>query len=133
MFSFKVYGKWENGVTNYYKAWMPLCFMPYKKKEERLACRRRWYAKNKSSEKAHVKRRKGEIRIWFQKYKEFLKCSICGENHPATIDFHHKIGKKENGISKMVADGYSIDRIEKELEKCAVLCANCHRKVHFRK
>jgi len=107
--------------------------MPYKNKEDRLACRRRWYAKNKASEKAHVKRRKGEIRIWFQKYKEFLKCSKCGENHPATIDFHHKIGKKENGISKMVADGYSIDRIKKELEKCDVLCANCHRKVHFRK
>ena len=106
--------------------------MPYKDKEERLACRRRWYSENKSSEKAHVKRRKGEIRTWFQKYKESLKCSKCEENHPATIDFHHKVGKKENGISKMVADGYSINRIKKELEKCDVLCANCHRKVHFK-
>jgi len=105
--------------------------MPYKEKEKRLICRREWYANNKTSEKAHVKRRKGEIRIWFQKYKEFLKCSKCGENHPAVIDFHHRIGKKEYGVSKMVADGYSIDRIKKELEKCDVFCANCHRKVHF--
>ena len=105
--------------------------MPYKNKEERLACRRRWYAKNKSSEKIHVKRRKNEIRLWFQGQKASLRCSKCGENHPATIDFHHKIGEKEIGVSKMVADGYSINRIKKELEKCDVLCANCHRKVHF--
>ncbi|MBU2576904.1 MAG: hypothetical protein KKF50_04220 [Nanoarchaeota archaeon] len=106
--------------------------MPYKDPEKKRECRRKWYAKNKSSEKAHVQRRKGKIKLWFKKYKAFLKCSKCEENHPATIDFHHKIGKKENNISKMVADGYSIDRIKIELEKCNVLCANCHRKEHFK-
>lgn len=105
--------------------------MPYKDKEKRLECRRKWYAENKDSEKTHVIRRKNEIRKWFQEYKKSLRCSKCGENHPATIDFHHRIGKKENGISKMVGDGYSIERIKKELEKCEVLCANCHRKVHY--
>ncbi len=104
--------------------------MPYKDKEKRLECRRKWYAENKDSEKAHVIKRKNEIRKWFQEYKKSLKCSKCGEDHPATIDFHHRIGNKENGISKMVGDGYSIERIKEELEKCEVLCANCHRKVH---
>ena len=111
---------------------MPFRFMPYKDKKKRLECRRRWYAKNKSSEKAHVQKRKKEIKAWFQRYKEGLSCSKCGENHPAIIDFHHKYGKKEGGISKMVADGYSIVRIEKELSKCIVLCSNCHRKIHFK-
>ncbi|MCK5449769.1 hypothetical protein KAI32_02805 [Candidatus Pacearchaeota archaeon] len=106
--------------------------MPYKDKEKRLDCRRRWYAKNKDSEKAHIQKRKNEIKLWFQEYKSSLKCSECEENHPATIDFHHNSGKKENNISKMVADGYSILRIRKELEKCSVLCSNCHRKKHFR-
>ena len=110
---------------------MLLNIMPYKNKEERLACRRRWYAKNKASEKAHVWRRKKEIKSWFQKYKSSLKCSKCGETHPAVIDFHHHFGRKENGISKMVSDGYSIARIKKELSKCHVLCSNCHRKIHF--
>ena len=105
--------------------------MPYKDPEKRRACRRKWYAENKKSEKSHVKRRKLEIKKWFQEYKSSLKCLKCGENHVSTIDFHHRVGNKENGISKMVADGYSIDRIQKELEKCDVLCANCHRKVHF--
>ena len=122
----------RKGDTNNYKGWIPSVVMPYKNKEERLACRRRWYAKNKSSEKAHVRRRKKDIRRWFQKYKSSLKCSKCGEDHPATIDFHHNSGKKENNISKMVADGYSIQRIKNELDKCIALCSNCHRKKHFK-
>jgi hypothetical protein len=105
--------------------------MPYKDPEKKRECRRKWYANNKSSEKAHVKKRKIEIRNWFQKYKSSLKCSKCMESHPSTIDFHHNSRNKENNISKMVADGYSIERIKKEFGKCDVLCANCHRKVHF--
>jgi len=120
------------GFTNFYKGWYPIIFMPYKDPEKRKAFRRKWYAKNKKSEKAHVKRRKLEIRKWFQKYKSSLKCSKCGENHIATIDFHHRIENKEKGVSIMVADGYSIKKIKEEIEKCDVLCANCHRKIHFK-
>ena len=105
--------------------------MPYKDKEKRLACRRKWYAENRSSEKAHVKKRKLEIKKWFLRHKGNLECSRCGENHIATIDFHHNSGAKEKNVSKMVANGYSVDRIRIELGKCIVLCANCHRKEHF--
>ena len=31
----------------------------------------------------------------------------------------------------MISFGYSKDRIEAEIEKCIVLCANCHRKEHY--
>lgn len=107
--------------------------MPHKDIEKRRVYRRKWYAKNKKSERAHIKRRKLEIRKWFWDYKSGLRCSRCGENHVSTIDFHHRVGKKENAVSKMVAEGYSIVRIEQEIKKCDILCANCHRKVHFRK
>lgn len=106
--------------------------MPYKNPEKRRECRRRWYSNNKESEKSHVKRRKKDIKLWFQEHKRNLKCIICNENHPATIDFHHNQGEKEHGISKMVAEGYSIERIKKEINKCEVLCSNCHRKKHFK-
>jgi len=107
--------------------------MPYKDPEKRREFRRNWYKKNKESEKAHVKRRKSEIKKWFEKYKSNLKCSKCKENHPSTIDFHHKQGEeKENAISHLVSNGYSIKKIESELKKCQVLCSNCHRKLHYR-
>lgn len=104
--------------------------MPFKDPEKKNEYRRKWYQENKSSEKAHVARRKKSIREWLEKYKTNLKCTLCQENHPATIDFHHKSGK-EFLISYMVANGYSIKRVKKELEKCEVLCSNCHRKLHY--
>lgn len=107
--------------------------MPYKDPEKRRACRRRWYANNKKSEKDHVKRRKNEIKKWFEYYKSKLFCLKCKENHPATLEFHHKTRKnKEMMVAIMVYNGYSIERIKKEMEKCIVLCANCHRKVHYK-
>ncbi len=107
--------------------------MPIKDLELRRAYRRRWYAQNRDSEKQHVSRRKKEIKKWFENYKNNLKCIKCEENHPATLDFHHKDSKiKEFGINSRVHSGYSIDLIKKELEKCEVLCANCHRKLHYK-
>ena len=107
--------------------------MPYKDPEKRKECRRRWYANNPESEKRHVKKRKNKIKKWFEDYKLRLCCSKCSENHPATLDFHHKFRKnKEMDVAKMVYEGYSIERIKKELKKCIVLCANCHRKEHYK-
>ncbi|MBT7706039.1 hypothetical protein HN747_01185 [archaeon] len=105
--------------------------MPYKDPGKRREYRRRWYKNNKDSEKIHVARRKKELRRWFQEFKKELECSKCGENHPATIDFHHR-GEKENEISYMVANGHSKEKILKEIEKCGVLCANCRRKLHYK-
>ena len=98
--------------------------MPYKEIDKRRECRRRWYSENKRSEKDHVSRRKNEIRSWFKNFKLNLKCSECGEDHPSTIDFHHSSKNKEAGVSMMVANGYSIERIKIEISKCIVLCAN---------
>ena len=106
--------------------------MPIKDIQKRREYRRKWYALNKKSEQAHVNRRKKEITNWFKKYKESLHCLMCGETHPATLDFHHKNRTdKEFGINTRVHSGYSIDKIKQEIEKCEVLCANCHRKLHY--
>ncbi len=104
--------------------------MPFKDIEKRRTYRREWYYKNKKSEIAHVVRRKKELKKWILDYKKTLKCSRCSENHPSTIDFHHNLGKKEMNISQMVCEGYSRERIKKEVRKCEVLCSNCHRKEH---
>ncbi len=107
--------------------------MPYKDLDKRRAYRRNWYSLNRESEKAHISRRKKEIKKWFKEYKKTLRCIKCGENHPATLDFHHK-NKRDKlfGINTKVHAGYSIQRVQKEIKKCEVLCANCHRKFHYK-
>ena len=107
--------------------------MPYKDPEKRRECRRRWYTNNKKSEIAHVVRRKKEIRNWFLDFRSKLKCLKCGEDHPAILDFHHKDSKRKDfTVTYMTYYGYSKERIKKEISKCIVLCANCHRKLHYK-
>lgn len=52
----------------------------------------------------------------------------CGESDIRCLDFDHIRGEKDRNISRMVRDGYSLESIKREIEKCVVLCANCHRK-----
>lgn len=56
-------------------------------------------------------------------------CKIQDENY-AIYDFHHISGEKDFTISK--ANGKSFTSIKKELDKCILLCSNCHRKRHYK-
>jgi len=104
--------------------------MPYKDPKKKREYQRTWYARNSKLTISKVAKRRKKIKFWFQKYRNNLKCERCGENHPATLDFHHK-GNKKKGINFMFHWGYSIDTIKNEIKKCKVLCANCHRKLHY--
>lgn len=64
--------------------------------------------------------------------KEFgNKCYYCkGEFHPAVFDFHHvNPSEKEFGFGDKTSP-LTWKRIEKEMKKCVMLCANCHRLHH---
>mgnify|MGYP000644676537 CR=1 FL=1 len=77
-------------------------------------------------------REKYRIFLMKQKAVEYLggKCSICGYNKcNRALDFHHiNPEEKDNTISSLY--NYSWDNIKKELDKCILLCANCHRELH---
>ena len=59
------------------------------------------------------------------------KCEICGYNRcEAALEFHHKDpSQKDFGIAYK---GYtrSLEECKKEVDKCMLLCATCHREVH---
>ena len=55
-------------------------------------------------------------------------CQNCGETDPRVLEFHH-VGDKDSEITRLVSGGWSIKRIQEEIGKCQVLCANCHRKI----
>jgi hypothetical protein len=106
--------------------------MPFKDIQKKNEYRREWYRNNSLTGKESVRKRKIKIKKWFYDYKSLLSCSICSESHPAIIDFHHK-GNKREQVAQMAHYGYSIESIKKEMEKCDILCANCHRKLHWKK
>lgn len=64
---------------------------------------------------------------------EYLKknpCAVCGETDPVVLDFHHK-GNKVKEVSIIKNGSGSLDKLVEEIEKCEVLCANCHRRKHY--
>lgn len=59
-----------------------------------------------------------------------LGCSFCTEKNPVCIDFHHKNeDTKVDGIAIM-KKSYGFSKLKTEIEKCILVCANCHRKIH---
>ncbi|MBT7929809.1 hypothetical protein HN682_07845 [Candidatus Peregrinibacteria bacterium] len=63
------------------------------------------------------------------KYKLDTGCQICGySKNPHAMDFHHVVGEKEFLISQGCT--VPIPQLIAEIEKCAVLCSNCHRELH---
>ena len=65
---------------------------------------------------------------FLQQYKMEKGCSVCGYNEiPQALEFDHiDRSKKKFGMNK--AWKYKWSTIMEELEKCVVLCSNCHRK-----
>lgn len=61
-----------------------------------------------------------------------MPCVVCGQQfHPCAMDFHHKNeDEKSREVSRLVGMGCSQDRLIKEIAKCEVLCAVCHRIRH---
>ena len=95
--------------------------------------RKNWYegsAKEKHLENVHERKRRvrDEAREYVWNYLLSHPYIQCGESNPVVFEFHHREGK-DKAVSEMVAGGYPIHKIQAEINKCDVLCANCHRKL----
>lgn len=86
-----------------------------------------WKDKFKNRE-AVVKRRR-KLRLMSLEYKGG-KCSVCGyKKCNAALEFHHVNPKtKSFGLSK-TGQTRSWEIIKVELDKCILVCANCHREI----
>ena len=104
--------------------------MPYKDKEKQAASQKKYYLKNKEKYTNACRKRRKNYQDWILEIKQSLECSECPEKHPAVLDFHH-VDEKENSICNMVSSRVPKKIILAEIEKCIVLCANCHRKLHW--
>ena len=64
-----------------------------------------------------------------RKYKQSKGCQDCSETDPIVLEFDHREpSKKEVTIGTVIRFGWSLERLMKEIEKCDVVCANCHRR-----
>lgn len=95
---------------------------------KRVTANQRYHTKEKTDRRAYDGQRSAEGREMINAYKA-SGCMVCRESSIPCLDLHHRDPtEKEFTISS--AQSMSRGRIAAELEKCVVLCATCHRKVH---
>ena len=109
--------------------------MPYKdpivRKEKHAEYSRKHYEANKAKVIAANDIRKKEGKEKWAEFKSSLKCTKCGFNHTAALDFHHEDpSQKEYNVNRLVSNKQFV-KAYKEIKKCVVLCANCHRIHHY--
>lgn len=104
--------------------------MPYKDPHDPrlLAARRKHYYKNKQPYLDRAKAAKAELARYIDELKESTPCMDCGVQYPFYVmQFDHREGEEKlNNIAKMRADGLSLKRVQDEIAKCDLVCANCH-------
>lgn len=126
--------KWSGGLSG----WAMVLYDSKQKKKEYM---KKWreknpdydkkrYSKNKEyflENKRKNRRKKNQI---IKEYKRKHPCK-CGEKHPCALDFHHlKKDETNQNISDLIRRNTSLKKIFEEIDKCIVVCANCHRKIH---
>ena len=83
----------------------------------------------KAEIRLNAARRRQELmdKVW--EYKNNNNCVDCDESDPIVLEFDHlpQFDKTEN-ISVMIRNGVSWENIQKEIAKCELVCANCHRR-----
>ena len=98
-----------------------------------LSADQRWHYRNVERNTERSLRRRDRHRMWANRLqRQRGGCSRCKETDPACLDFHHvETDEKVMSVAKMISYGYGKDSLKREIEKCTVLCANCHRKEHY--
>lgn len=57
------------------------------------------------------------------------KCSKCGyKKCVAALEFHHKDPKEKDFT--ISGKSWSFDKLKKEVDKCIIVCSNCHKEIH---
>ena len=94
------------------------------------ACKKIYDANNNANNRARVRQNKRNSRERNRRFVlDYLMgkwCSACPEDNPIVLEFHHRGNKKEN-VGNAIQKGWSLKLLLQEIEKCTILCANCHR------
>lgn len=99
-------------------------------REKRLKQKNRWYIDNREMWKVKMSIARKKIRDFINDYKLSKGCAICGYNKcVAALEFHHN-GDKE--FLPNASSGRNIESLKEEINKCIVLCSNCHRELHYK-
>lgn len=98
--------------------------------QKRKKYQKKYYEAHKEKVKENSRRAREKFHKKWTEFKASLSCTKCGESHPAALDFHHIVRSKTNKKVFKLVHNHNWTDLMLEIDKCVVLCANCHRKHH---
>ena len=106
--------------------------MAYKNKDDERAFQKRHYEKNKDIYKQRASESRKRTRLRNKQYVQGIKtenpCADCGiKYHFSQMDFDHINNDKEFNLASVTNATISLSRIKAEIDKCELVCSNCHR------
>lgn len=108
--------KGKDGLSS----WCRPCYSEYD--------RNRYRQGDRARKEANRQARFGRVCIKMWELLCDSACAHCGNDDPEVLEFDHREqSDKDFNISEMLRS-YSWSRIQTEIDKCDILCANCHRK-----
>lgn len=94
---------------------------------------RNHYQQNKDVLRPQIRetsrRRRRSIRAWIDDIKS-CGCQLCPEDDICCLDFHHLLSEEKELTISVAMHANSVVKVLEEINKCVVLCRNCHSKVH---
>ena len=77
-------------------------------------------------------KKRGLLRKWESVQNRGGKCEECGyKANLAAIEFHHRNPEEKSfGLDLRAFSNTRLEVLQEEIDKCAMLCANCHRELH---
>lgn len=114
--------------------------MSYRQIEKELGCSKStisYHVSDGQKIKAIQRQRDARSRVakFIQQLKQETPCADCRENYPYWImEFDHLPDSiKEFNVSEYRQRTISLEKIKIEIDKCELVCANCHRtRTHYR-
>lgn len=90
-------------------------------KDAKYQCKSCWNKRSYAATKSRITE--------YMESRGGAKCQICGyDKCVAALDFHHRDPTEKDPLWNK---SWSIKRLKTELDKCDILCSNCHRELHW--
>lgn len=92
--------------------------------------RRAWYRANKQHHLQNIRRFNQTVNERISNWKKTLKCCVCSEKESCCLEFHHVDDTTKDFNLSHSWRTVGLPKYISELNKCVVVCSNCHKKIH---
>ena len=98
--------------------------------ERKKEYQRRYSLENRERLYKQDATRRAKLSAYVRSIKKRSPCTDCNQffsDYPEVLEFDHVGTDKSSAVARLVSQGVSQDRIDLEISKCELVCANCHR------